>query len=116
MRLRWRWCARGWRRLRRSARIEQQRQQQQGFGQDRFQHHNAKYDTPDLCFPVSSTAKIAAGHLYVVATPIGNLGDLAPRAQAILQGDRKSVGSGKSVSVRVDLGGRRILKKKTKQI
>src|SRR3546814_10258154 len=60
MRLRWRWRARGWRRLRRGARIEQQRQQQQGFGQDRFQHHNAKYDTPDLCFPVSSTAKIAA--------------------------------------------------------
>src|SRR3546814_14716772 len=29
--------------------------------------------------------------------------------------DRKSVVEGKSVSVRVDLGGRRILKKKTKQ-
>src|SRR3546814_19617019 len=28
--------------------------------------------------------------------------------------DRKSVGSGKSVSVRVDLGGRRIIKKKNK--
>src|SRR3546814_20677994 len=28
--------------------------------------------------------------------------------------DRKSVGKGKSVSVRVDLGGRRIVKKKTK--
>src|SRR3546814_18199356 len=32
--------------------------------------------------------------------------------QAVL--DRKSVGSGKSVAVRVDLGGRRIHKKKTK--
>src|SRR3546814_20708886 len=31
------------------------------------------------------------------------------------RGDRKSVGEGKSVSGRVDLGGRRILKKKTKQ-
>src|SRR3546814_14782423 len=29
--------------------------------------------------------------------------------------DRKSVGSGKSVSVRVDLGGRRIIKKKKKE-
>src|SRR3546814_20066600 len=31
------------------------------------------------------------------------------------QGDRKSVVEGKSVSVRVDLGGRRIIKKKKKQ-
>src|SRR3546814_14415767 len=34
----------------------------------------------------------------------------AERQQPVL--DRKSVGSGKSVSVRVDLGGRRIIKKK----
>src|SRR3546814_14204848 len=32
----------------------------------------------------------------------------------VAQGDRKSVVSGKSVSVRVDLGGRRIIKKKTR--
>src|SRR3546814_18155945 len=31
-----------------------------------------------------------------------------------LQGDRKSVGTGKSVSVRVDVGGRRVIKKKQK--
>src|SRR3546814_15955901 len=30
----------------------------------------------------------------------------------VARGDRKSVGEGKSVSVRVDLGGRRLLKKK----
>src|SRR3546814_16130894 len=34
--------------------------------------------------------------------------------QAQEAGDRKSVGSGKSVSVRVELGGRRIIKKKKK--
>src|SRR3546814_18325543 len=34
--------------------------------------------------------------------------------KTVLAGDRKSVVSGKSVSVRVDLGGRRIIKKKRK--
>src|SRR3546814_16645562 len=38
---------------------------------------------------------------------------LVPR---VLEADRKSVGSGKSVSVRVDYGGRRILKKKKAKI
>src|SRR3546814_12448629 len=35
-----------------------------------------------------------------------------PRSAGVRRGDRKSVVSGKSVSVRVDLGGRRIIKKK----
>src|SRR3546814_11371603 len=35
-------------------------------------------------------------------------------AERLDLGDRKSVGEGKSVSVRVDLGGRRIMKKKKK--
>src|SRR3546814_11303732 len=38
-----------------------------------------------------------------------------PAADLAAAQDRKSVVSGKSVSVRVDLGGRRIIKKKKKQ-
>src|SRR3546814_12715296 len=40
-------------------------------------------------------------------------GRVKPRFQPATQQDRKSVVEGKSVSVRVDLGGRRIIKKKT---
>src|SRR3546814_19691488 len=42
-------------------------------------------------------------------------GDRPHRAGRRARTDRKSVVSGKSVSVRVDLGGRRIIKKKTKK-
>src|SRR3546814_14820506 len=38
---------------------------------------------------------------------------MAPDFEAPADGDRKSVVSGKSVYVRVDLGGRRLIKKKT---
>src|SRR3546814_17166444 len=40
---------------------------------------------------------------------------LAPHRRATRPEDRKSVVSGKSVSVRVDIGGRRILKNQKKQ-
>src|SRR3546814_11345631 len=37
-----------------------------------------------------------------------------PLNRFVARGDRKSVGKGKSVSVRVEIGGRRIIKKKKK--
>src|SRR3546814_20857882 len=44
-------------------------------------------------------------------------GEIVAAAVSFAAGDRKSVVSGKSVSVRVDLGGRRIInKKKTKNV
>src|SRR3546814_20980282 len=41
------------------------------------------------------------------------IGDVVWAVNELSQKDRKSVVKGKSVSVRVDLGGRRIIKKKT---
>src|SRR3546814_17749375 len=46
--------------------------------------------------------------------PPGDSATLADRLTELLDEDRKSVVSGKSVSVRVDLGGSRIIKKKKK--
>src|SRR3546814_19356839 len=46
------------------------------------------------------------------ASPVGYKVSRSPRARMLRSADRKSVVSGKSVSVRVDLGGRRFLKKK----
>src|SRR3546814_16074433 len=55
---------------------------------------SAQFVEPDIGHAVAGRAPIAA------------------RAQRAARADRKSVVSGKSVSVRVDLGGRRIIKKK----
>src|SRR3546814_11742614 len=51
-----------------------------------------------------------------VTVPLYQGGGVAARVREAKQlaGDRKSVGSGKRGSVRVDIGGRRIMKKKTK--
>src|SRR3546814_13471886 len=64
---------------------------------------------------VTAIAAIAAAWLADhYAAPIVLMGLLIGLSLSFL--DRKSVVSGKSVSVRVDLGGRRIIKKKNQQI
>src|SRR3546814_12139968 len=50
----------------------------------------------------------------LVDAQAGGVAAVVPIGQFDLPRDRKSVVQGKSVSVRVDLGGRRIIKKKTK--
>src|SRR3546814_13496134 len=61
-------------------------------------------------------ADIAAGETVAIARDIADRADEReanlPAMGMAGQEDRKSVGEGKSVSVRVDLGGRRIIKKK----
>src|SRR3546814_18931654 len=61
---------------------------------------------------------------WLMGQLVGSVGveDLAPGSiggslgARVASGDRKSVVSGTSVYVRVDLGGRRIIKKKTKKL
>src|SRR3546814_14725976 len=67
-------------------------------------------DTAHISYGVSKAAIVML--TYAMATQHGRQG---VRTNAIAPGliDRKSVVSGKSVSVRVDLGGRRIIKKKS---
>src|SRR3546814_19509581 len=48
----------------------------------------------------------------IVDMPLRTCPPLAPSGRYQAPGDRKSVGEGKSVSVRVESGGRRIIKKK----
>src|SRR3546814_14297852 len=53
---------------------------------------------------------VGGGSLEAEAV-VSGFEDVAVMSQPVEQGDRKSVVWGKSVSVRVDLGGRRIIKK-----
>src|SRR3546814_19374257 len=54
-------------------------------------------------------------HLQAVGDGLVGMADIHISQQAGNEPDRQSVVSGKSVSVRVDLGGRRIIKKKNKK-
>src|SRR3546814_14765748 len=60
--------------------------------------------------------RITLRHIKELERKARELGEMARTLQhlAATCQDRKSVGKGKSVSVRVDLGGRRIIKKKQK--
>src|SRR3546814_17912683 len=69
-------------------------------------------------------ARGAAGDAGLGDARVPDERHLAPRGQraaafdrddAVERGDRKSVGWGKGVSVRVDLGGRRVIKQKTSE-
>src|SRR3546814_21099878 len=53
--------------------------------------------------------------LFGEARPVARRADAGARIARCSQRDRKSVVEGKSVSVRVDIGGRRIIKKKQKE-
>src|SRR3546814_12176451 len=69
------------------------------------------------------SADAGAGALGSEALEVGDMALDPERHEVVIRGDsvqlpldRKSVVSGKSVSVRVALGGRRVIKKKTKQV
>src|SRR3546814_15807104 len=65
-------------------------------------------------------ARLAVGRAGLVLAPVGHHdGDLVIVGVDVFlhgSGDRKSVVEGKSVSVRVDLGGRRIIKKQKNKV
>src|SRR3546814_11550842 len=61
---------------------------------------------------VEAAGEAAVGRHAQVADPLRVLALDHVRMAVIGIGDRKSVVSGKSVSVRVDVGGRRVIKKK----
>src|SRR3546814_13124259 len=64
---------------------------------------------------ISARTKAALQAAKARGVKLGNPTNLAVaqnNSRAVRSADRKSVGEGQSVSVRVDLGGRRIIKKK----
>src|SRR3546814_15497687 len=79
------------------------------------QPHQRVVDEEVADFAAAEIDAIAPGRLLVVAEEVFGVAAevVAVRAEVVV--DRKSVVSGKSVSVRVVLGGRRIIKKKNIQ-
>src|SRR3546814_11679043 len=76
----------------------------------------SKVHVPPTDFSASEKAKPPRPVAILSPTTSPRLGPmpLGPPCASVWQADRKSVGSGTSVSVRVDLGGLAIIKKKTK--
>src|SRR3546814_14351776 len=71
------------------------------------------------CIPMGQTLNNSAGRIGVNGHPLTREQEeilAQPPTRTRKWIDRKSVVEGKSVSVRVDLGGRRIIKKKKKKI
>src|SRR3546814_16478694 len=69
----------------------------------------ARFDCPDSCGQLQRKGK--AAHLIPAEQAVACTLPYTGPAQRLPDEDRKSVVEGKSVSVRVDLGGRRIPKK-----
>src|SRR3546814_19649172 len=95
-----------------------------GFGLGLRRQHYADFldgaDLPDgpevpaRKVPVDFVEVISENYMVEGGKPLRVLEDVRAKHPVALQ-DRKSVVYGKSVSVRVDLGGRRIIKKNIKQ-
>jgi 16S rRNA (cytidine1402-2'-O)-methyltransferase len=49
-------------------------------------NENVEAGIPEDNSPETSSAVVSPGTLYIVGTPIGNLGDLSPRAASVLAG------------------------------
>src|SRR3546814_12820234 len=78
----------------------------QSFGKHR---HDLVGEIDAVAAPARLAVEVAVG-----ADIIADVGDRGDREETALVADRKSVVQGKSVSVRVDLGGRRHINKKKK--